>query len=292
MTHTLSNQKLRVSILNKGAEISEITSIENNKNYLWDGNPEIWGSYAPVLFPIIGSLKNNTCEINNRQYNIPKHGIIRHNKNLKVIEKQKTKLTLELCYSEETLLIYPFKFKFVIMFELNENTLLVSHIVENLDSADIFFHLGGHPAFKCPFNSNERYEDYWVEFDHIENSSVTTLTQDGLISDQTIHMLNNTTQLHLDGKMFNQDALIFKNLKSRRVTLKCSNHNESIIVDYKDFPVLALWAKPKAPFICIEPWIGCADHKHTNGIFKSKDNLIKLPKNEIFKASYSITLNI
>lgn len=291
MKHSISNSFLKVDVLSVGTEISSIQSLKTGLEYMWNANPDVWGSHAPVLFPAIGSFKNNVCTIAGVQYEIPKHGFVRYNDAIQLISSTATSLEFLLDYSEESLKIYPYKFKFTTSFRLEENKLTVSHQVENLDDKEINFCLGGHPAFKCPVNKGEVYEDYYLEFEKEESAARTLLSDDGLISGQTAPILNNTKVLPLSPTLFKDDALIFKDLKSRSVSLKSHQSNQILTVNYKGFPYLGIWAKPNAPFVCIEPWIGIADHEHTDGDFMKKDKLISLQVGKIFSAEYSITID-
>lgn len=290
MPIVLSNHQLKVTVLSKGAEIASIKSLKTGKEYMWDANPKIWGSHAPVLFPAIGSFKNDQCTINGSVYKIPKHGFIRYNKDLQLIEQDTDYLNFQLDYSDKTLEIYPYKFRFNIGFKLEDSKLIVSHRVENLDSKQIYFSLGAHPAFKCPINEGEVYEDYFLEFETEEIAATTLLGASGLISDQTRPILNNSKKLPLHNHMFDDDALIFKDLKSRKVSLKSKKSNQVLTVSYPDFNYLGIWAKPKAPFLCIEPWLGIADHENSDGDFLKKDGLISLHSGEVFTANYGIRI--
>lgn len=290
MKHSIANDILQISVLTKGTEISSIKSQKTGREYMWNANPEIWGSHAPVLFPAIGAFKNDECTIDGTTYKIPKHGFIRHNEAIVLNHQTDTTLDFQLHYSDATLAIFPYKFRFNIVFQLQENQLIVSHKVANLDSKTMYFHLGAHPAFKCPINEGETYNDYYLEFEKEENAATTLLSANGLISDQTKPMLTNTKILPLTTDLFNNDALIFKNLKSRKVSLKSHKSNQTLTVHYNDFPYLGIWAKPNAPFVCIEPWLGIADHENTNGDFLKKDGIIHLPEGKVFEAKYSIEI--
>lgn len=290
MNHSISNQYFQVSVEQKGAEISSIKSLKTGREFMWNAKLEIWGSHAPVLFPAIGSFKNGECTIDGKTYKIPKHGFIRNNETL-VLESQTTeKLNFQLDYSNETLAIYPYKFRFNISFQLENNKLIVSHKVTNLDDKTIHFHLGGHPAFKCPINENETYSDYYLEFEKTETAATTLLSQNGLISDETKPILENTNILPLTPNLFDKDALIFKDLKSRKVSLKSHKSNQILSVSFPDFEYLGIWAKPNAPFVCIEPWIGIADHENSDGDFLKKDSLIGLAKKSVFEAEYVVEI--
>jgi len=291
MNFSISNSSLEISVLTSGAEISSIKSVKSGKEYMWNADPAVWGSYAPVLFPIIGALKNNECTIDGQTYKMPKHGFIRNNSAITLKSKSSDEIVFELAYSDDSLLMFPYKFNFSIGFKLDANTITVSHTVVNQDSKDIHFGLGAHPGFKCPINEGEEYSDYYLEFEEVEHSNMTLLSADGLVSDKSEPLLTNSNILPLDDAMFNNDALIVKDLKSRKVSLKSHKSPQVVTVAYKDFPYLGLWAKPQAPFICIEPWIGTADNENTDGDFLKKDKLISLPQGETFTAEYTITID-
>jgi galactose mutarotase-like enzyme len=291
MTHSISNQILALSVQHKGVEISSLKSLKTNTEYIWDANPSIWGSHAPVLFPIIGALKDGLCQIDGKQYAIPKHGIIRHNDKLELITQEENSLEFQLRSSAETEKIYPYKFNFCIKYQLVDNRLIVAHLVENTDDKAIYFALGAHPAFKCPFNSGESFGDYFLEFTTKETASRWMLDKSGLLSGEKTSYLNGSQQLALREDMFNEDALVFTDLQSKEVSLKSEKTRQSIKVSFEDFPYLGLWAKPKANFICIEPWQGLTDSSNSDGDFIKKQGLIKLDQGDTYRASYTITID-
>lgn len=288
MTYLLENEYLSVNILHKGLEISSIKSKKTNLEYMWSADPNVWGSHAPILFPAIGSFKNNTCTIDGASYEIPKHGFVRNNEDFKVIEKDDTNLVLSLRDSEVTMKMYPFNFKLTISFSLIGQELKVNHKVENTGTKNLPFSLGGHPGFACPLHDNEEYNDYYLEFEEQETASTTLLSHNGLITDQSKPILVKSRKLRLHDHLFDEDALIFKSLKSNSVSLKSSLSNQELRVKFSDFDYLGIWAKPKANFVCIEPWIGIADHENTDGDFLKKEGSKLLESGKDFSASYSI----
>lgn len=289
---TLENNQIKIAVKKTGAELCKITSVKNGTQFMWDANPNIWGSYAPNLFPIIGALKNDTYIIENQNYKLPKHGMVRNNDAVVLHEQTAESLTLKLVYSEESLKLYPFKFEFYISYLLRENTIEVLHTVKNLDDKTMYFSVGGHPAFKCPVFENENYEDYFLEFEHTENSKTHLINmENGLISANTKPIFNNSNKLPLTHQLFIEDALIFKDLKSKKVRLKNKNGGEILSVRYSDFPYLGIWAKPTGDYVCIEPWLGIADHVDTNQDFKTKEGILKLKGGKTFKASYIIEIH-
>jgi len=291
MNYTLENNIFKIAITAIGAEISSFKSKKTGAEYIWQANPEIWGSHAPVLFPIVGGLKNDTYIHLGKKYQLPRHGFIRRNKSLKIIEKSSSSILLELLSSSQTLEIYPFSFSFQIQFTLIKNKLIVKHRIMNTGENDLFFSLGAHPAFNCPFDKNEQYDDYFLQFETNESLNTWDLNNEGLISYEAQKMINNTDILHLHSTIFNKDALIFKSLKSREVKLKSRNHHKEVIIRFNDFSSLGLWAKPNADFVCIEPWLGYADNENTSQIFSEKEGIIKLAAHREYTATYSIEIN-
>jgi len=289
--YTLQNELLKIAVKKTGAELCKITSTKHETDFMWDGNPDVWSGIAPNLFPIIGALKNNTYGFEDKTYTLPKHGFIRNNENLEVVEQTENSLTFKLTYSEALLKVYPFKFEFYIRYTLTENTLEIKHTVKNMDDKPLYFSLGGHPAFKCPVFENETYEDYFLEFEHTENSETHAINMDnGLISAHTKPVFNNTNLLPLKHDLFNEDALVFKDLKSRSVSLKSKLKGEVLTVNYPNFPYLGIWAKPTGDYVCIEPWLGIADHENTNQDFISKEGILKLDPDKDFVATYNVAI--
>lgn len=290
--YTLKNDILEIAVNKVGAELCKITGIKNQIDFMWNANPHVWGSYAPNLFPIIGALKNDTYIFNNLHYKLPKHGFVRHNEAIELFKKTENSLVFKLTYSEDSLKVYPFKFELLIAFTLTDNNIEIKHTVKNLDDETLYFSLGGHPAFKCPVFKNEVYEDYALEFEHPENSKTHLINmENGLISANTKPVFNNSRSLALTHNLFNDDALIFKDLKSKKVTLKSASNGDILSVTYNDFPYLGIWAKPNGDYVCIEPWLGIADNETTNQKLETKEGILKLAAKSTFNASYIIEIN-
>ncbi len=290
--HILQNNQLKIAVKNAGAELCEISSVKHNTQFMWDANPNIWAGYAPNLFPIIGGLKNGKYIYENKTYSLPKHGFIRNNENIKLHEKTDNSLTLMLSSDKNTLKNYPFKFEFYITYKLVGNTIEIIHTIKNCDDTVMYFSLGGHPALKCPIFENENYNDYTLEFNHIENSETYLVNMDnGLIKSETKPVFNNSNTIALAYHLFNRDALIFKDLKSDKVILKSKTYGDIISVTYTDFPYLGIWAQSNGHYVCIEPWLGIGDNENTNQDFKTKEGILTLNAGKTFKASYSIEVN-
>jgi len=291
LVHTIKNDVLEISVKEIGAELCSIKSLSSEKEYIWDGNPEVWESHAPNLFPIIGCLKDDGFLYKGKKYNCPKHGFVRKNKNVSLIHENHTSLTFGLEYSEETLRVYPFKFYFFIKFILKENSVIFEHTVVNNGDEKMWFSLGGHPAFKCPINIDENYSDYFLEFENPETAETWRVEKNGLIGKETTPVFDEPTIINLHPRLFEEDALVFKNLNSSKVSLKSIKSNQVLSVNFNDFPNLGIWAKPNADFVCIEPWLGIADSIDSDRNFENKEGLAVLEAGKSFTATYSIFID-
>ncbi len=290
--YILENKTLKIAVKKIGAELCQITSVKNKNEFMWDANPAIWGNHAPNLFPIIGALKEDSYFFENKKYTLNKHGFIRNNKDIQLVEQTKNSLTFKLLYNESTLKSYPFKFEFYITYKLTDNFIEVIHKVNNCDVKPIYFSLGGHPAFKCPVYTDENYNDYFLEFEQEENSLRHLINmENGLISSRTQPVFNNGQTIHLKHDLFNEDALVFKDLKSRKITLKSITHGNILSLNFEKFPYFGIWAKPNGNYVCLEPWLGIADHEGTNQNFTTKEGILTLEANKTFTAKYSIEID-
>ena len=287
---TIKSDFLKVEITKKGAEICSIQNNEGDE-YMWNANPDIWSSYAPVLFPIIGGLTNGKYTFEGIEYIMPKHGFVRNNDNLNVAHHTDNSITFQYRYTEETLKIYPFKFEFNITFSVDGPVITINHKIINIGENTMYFSLGGHPAFKCPLTDYENYEDYFLKFEKKENCNTYLLNNEGLLSGETRPLFNKSDTLFLEHSLFNKDALILKDLKSRNVSLSHKTKGPVLSVTFNDFEYLGIWAKPDGDFICIEPWLGVTDNENTDSDFKTKEGILALNPNTDFKASYSITIH-
>lgn len=289
---SLKNEFLELSIHPLGAELQKITSTNYATEFMWDADPTVWGSHSPNLFPIVGALKNGTYMYDHVTYHLARHGFARRDHIFSIADQGEHHLTFKLEDSEDTHLIYPFKFIFLIRYELMANCIHVTYTVKNTDTKTLYFSVGGHPAFKCPLFSDETYADYSLHFESPENSQTHLLDlTTGLFNGQTEPIFDSPQNIALRHGLFDKDALVFKDLKSNEVTLKSKNHGEILTVRFEDFPYLGIWAKPNGDFVCIEPWQGLADCKDTNQILEEKEGIVALDKGTEYHATYQIEIH-
>ena len=289
--YTLHNDLLKINIKPKGAELCNILSVKNKTEFMWQADPKFWGSHAPNLFPIIGCMKDDSYIYNTKTYHMPKHGFARHNDNFVIKKQSDSSITFSLTSNEALYKLYPFLFELEITYTLSKNILTINHTVTNSDEKTLYFSLGGHPAFNCPLSKDEDYTDYYLDFEKDENSQSYLLNMDnGLLTSETKPVFSDGNKINLRPDLFNEDALIFKDLKSRVVSLTHKTKGKVLTLNFKDFKELGIWAKPNAPYVCIEPWLGIADNETTDQNIENKEGILRLKAGAIFNASYSIEI--
>jgi len=247
------------TIESNGAEMRSLKNKRTGEEYIWQIDHSIWGSSSPVLFPTIGKVKASKIVYNDKEYAMPKHGIIRHNDMLSFEHTGISKCVFSLTSSEETLKQYPFIFSFKVEYTLIKKRLIMNYIIENLDNVPMHFACGGHTAYACPLSEHVKLSDYVIEFPVPFDLKATMLGKSGLLSHVKHNIESNEEILPLSNTLFNKDALIFSNIKCDWVRLRKKNKKKGIVVTFKNYPHLALWSKPSADYICIEPWLGLPD---------------------------------
>ncbi|EJT6475441.1 TPA: aldose 1-epimerase family protein [Clostridium perfringens] len=288
MIYTLENQHLKISLSNHGGELHSIKGKKDNTEFLWSGDEAYWKYHAPILFPIVGKVFNGKYTVDGKTYELPQHGLARV-RDFEMIEQTKNSISFELKYSEDTLKVYPFKFSLIIKYTLNDINLSIDYIVKNLDNKEMYFSIGAHPAFMCPIE-NDKFDDYYFEFNEKENASIMQLVGPGYFSKEEKPYLKDENIINLSTDLFKNDALVFKNLKSNKISLKSKNHKKYLEFDFGEFPYLGLWTKDTgAPFVCIEPWFGHADFDGFNEEFKDKAAIQSLMPNKEFHCNYNIS---
>jgi len=289
MVYTIENEYVKASVKQKGAELCSLQWLADNTEFIYNGSE--WNNHAPLLFPIIGNVKDNEYVLEGHTYPMKKHGLLRNNPNFEVSNKKAGSITFRIASDHETKESYPFHFEFLVTYRLEGSTLYTEFKIHNKNNRDMPFSLGGHPAFKCPFSAGEAYGDYYLLFDQVEFMEPCLLGESGLVSTKRQKVFEQSNIIYLHKHLFDNDALILKKLKSREVKLKHKNSRAYVSVQFPDFDFLGLWAKPGADFICIEPWMGMADAENSNKNLLDKEGIRILSPNEHFSAYYAITVS-
>ncbi|MGL5711709.1 MAG: aldose 1-epimerase family protein [Paraclostridium sp.] len=286
----LENNNLILEVKSKGAELCRLFSKKNNTEFLWHGDTKYWGRHSPILFPIVGRLKDNETFINNVSYNMNQHGFAR-DMEFKLIESTSNSISYKLTDDEESKQKYPYSFELIIKYIILDSSVKVEWFVQNTNECEMFFSIGAHPAFNVPFNNNEDLSEYYLDL-KLTGEVNQYLLEGPFVSN--IVKTNDITKLDIKPELFINDALIYDNIESIAI---CSRKNDSKVnVSFKDFPLVGIWSpyysetNSIAPFICIEPWHGIADKFDTNKNYNTKFGINKLAPNEIFSTSYSIEI--
>lgn len=291
MTIQLENEKLVVVVLEKGAELASIKSKETGIEYLWQADPAYWGRHAPVLFPIVGRLKEDQYQLEGKTYAMGQHGFAR-DEAFEVVEQSETSVTLALTSTEETKVNYPYDFRLFIRYALTENTVKTHYKVENPSSAtDMYFSIGAHPGFNVPLTEDTVFEDYFFSFS--PRKTRTTIPLQGAYLNTPAKTLAQTnTDIALSRHLFDNDALIYEVKGENIFTIQSEKNNYAVSVKFTDFPYVGIWSPPKtdAPFVCIEPWFGIADALDATGNLKEKLGIRVLTPQEEFQAEFDITV--
>lgn len=288
MEYQIENDHLIVKIKSKGAELFSIVNKQTKLEYMWGAEPA-WAKSSPILFPIVGTLKDNTYTYQNKSYTLPRHGFARDEEFVAEQSKQDS-ITFLLTSTPASLEKYPFHFELRLSYQLKQDEVHTSYQVTNTGTDEMYFSIGAHPAFKAPLSNALRYEDYYLQFNKKENTPRWPITKDGLIDSKPAALLTDTDRLHLKHELFYEDALVLKNLSSDTISLKSEKDSHGLELFFKGFSFLGLWAAKNASFICIEPWCGIADSVDHNQELANKEGIEKLKANDSWSRTWSVRL--
>ena len=283
MTTTISNSEVIAIINHKGAELISFISNGSKKEFIWNGNPEFWGKHSPILFPIVGTLKNNSYIYKGKLFQMSRHGFAR-DMNFNLLYNSESEAAFSIVSNGETNKLYPFSFELQIIYTLHKSEIQISYKVFNHGHNTMLYSIGGHPALSLP----NQFENCSLKFYPSENLVSYELEND-LLSDKKTAITLNENVLPLTYSLFEKDALIFKELKSKQIQL-LENNTPILNFKFKDFPNFGIWTKMKAPFICLEPWAGYSDLVNANGNIEEKEAIQKLESKTSKEYSFSIEI--
>ena len=261
--------------------------------YIWGGDPRSWQGQNPNLFPIVGNLKDGRVAIKGQACEMARHGFARGSE-FTVAEQGEDYVVMELRDSPETLACYPYQFVFRVRHQLVDNGFSTQFEVSNPGGEDLLFCVGAHTGINCPLEEGRRFEDYRLVFDQPERIKAAIPTAQGLLAAGRYGLeLEDTDILPLDHAVFDQvDTLIFEGLRSSGVTLRHKDGGRQVHMEFGDFPMIAFWTMPgaNAPYICLEPWHGCAAFEDESGDFADKHHAVRLAPGGEKKLKYTVTV--
>ncbi len=285
MQYALAYDFLQIKINSKGAELCSL--IFKEKERIWNASPEIWPRYAPVLFPIVGKLKNNCYTFNKKTYSMSQHGFARDSE-FKLISLEENGALFCMESTQETKKIYPFDFVFHITYLIQKNTLSIFYEIENTGNNPMYFSLGAHPGFKIPLEQDEKWEDYFIEFSD-DREYQTTHLEDGLLSNSKKTLKLEDRKLFLSDSLFENDALVFEDFQIEKIKLESAKNKCGIVIECKGWPFFGIWSKSGCKkFVCLEPWHGIADEVDSAGNWPQKKGLIALAPGKKWLSSFNM----
>lgn len=281
MIYNAETENFSLAVKGMGAELNSFKSKKTGIEYIWCGNTDIWYGQSPILFPIIGRLLDDKYMLDGKEYTMPKHGIVRK-KPFELVENNGDSLVFVQKYDDESLKMYPYKFELKVKFEIKENGLKVTHTVTNLDDKEMYYSFGAHPAFNCEIGDR-------LEFNNDTELYTEKIDHESILIDGIFPVFTDENKLELTESLFDEDALILSDYNSTEIALKSDNHDR--VVNFKfDSPILGIWAKPNAPYVCIEPWWGINDNYDKKDDLSQKRGIMSLNPSESKDFSWEIEI--
>lgn len=290
MQVVLENEELRIEINRFGAELARIYGKKNDTEYLWNADPKYWKRSSPVLFPFVGSLKNKEYRFEGKTYPMGQHGFAR-DMEFVIDSQSEGEAWFSFTSNEETLEKYPFEFVLRVGYQLQGKELKVLWQVENPTQKELYFSIGGHPAFMCPLKQEGKQSDYYLKFDSAKPLSYGLVNEQGLMMETEEILQTENGIVKITDNMFDRDALVIERRQATAVSLCTPDQKEYLTVRF-DAPLFGVWspAGKGAPFICIEPWYGRCDRATFNGSLEEREYGNTLKAQETFKTEYAILI--
>lgn len=287
--YTIENNIWNASFDSKGAELRSLFHKSTAQELMWQADPTFWSKTSPILFPIVGALKDDTYTYGGAYYTLSRHGFAR-DCNFEIIRKEDNFIEFLLRNNDDTLSVYPFVFELKVRYELSANGLTCTYQVNNSSGeSPLFFSLGGHPAFAIKVNQSIKYSDYHLIFPKDDSVAIHRL-RNNLVIEKIESLKLEENKLLLSYPLFYEDALVITNLKSQNLILGNSRYNEHISFKFQGFPYFGLWAAKNANFICLEPWAGIADYENHDQQLVNKKGIVELAPRGTWEANWRVDL--
>lgn len=289
----LENEFLRVAINEFGAELTSIVRKSDQAEYIWNADPAFWGKHAPLLFPIIGRLKDQEYTLDGTTYEITRHGFAR-DKEFQVACASDTCVEFTLGADAYTKAMYPYDFTLTVRYTLDGKTLKKEHIVQNKSDHTLYYEVGGHDAYMLSF-SDAALSDYYLEFEGIDALSVLDCDSEVLLLQSHHAVPLKDGRLYLSRETFSQDnTLMLDQLPVHRCTLGCQSHSRKVTVEFPEIDYFAVWSPYKpdcdVPFICLEPWSTLPDGAYLGKELEKKVGIRTVEAGKSESLSFCVTI--
>ena len=286
----IESQGYTAVVSQKGAELVSLRDAQGEE-YMWSGDEAYWTGRAPILFPVIGRMKEGGYTLDGRHYEMPKHGLVRR-KRWDLDTQSPSRVSFSTRADNQSTQHFPFDFELIATFELNGPRLKVSYQVINHGGDQMLFSLGSHPAFALPVSAGDGLDQWSVEFSEAETLDRQVLDE-GLIGESPVHQyLNASSSVPLSDTLFNDDALIFFGVQSQRLDIVHKTRGKRLSLHTGGAPDLGIWSKPGAPYVCLEPWFGYDDPVGASGDFRDKPGLLSVEAGSTFETWIAIELAV
>ena len=287
-SHRITTAGISAEVSARGAELVSLRDAAGNE-MLWQAGPE-WPRHAPVLFPTVGRLRDDTLRHDGKSYALGQHGFARDSQ-FEWSERSPDRVVLRLADSPETRQSFPFPFRLELIYAVADDVLTVTTRVTNPGDGPLPCGVGAHPAFRWPLMTGISKDDHVVAFETQETGSARSVVGGLLGKDKPLPF--DGRQLKLSESLCAKDALVMPGVASRQVTFSAldtaGDSAASLTVAWNGFKDLGIWSKPGgAPFICIEPWYGMASDVDWDGEFLEKPGILVLPAGETRDFQWSV----
>lgn len=290
MIYTIENDRLKVQISDRGAELWSIQT-KDGTEYLWQGDKKYWGDRALNLFPYIARMTQGKYTVNGQTYEMTIHGFVNYSV-LEVEEQGVDRIVFKLTQSAETLKMYPFNFVYRVAYALADDRLEVKFSVENTNVQTMYFGIGGHPGFHVPLDKELCFEDYYLQFDETQNPVRVGISPTCFVdgNDQEYPLFDGG-RIPMSHSLFDDDAIVLTKM-SRAVTLKSDKSVRAVRVEYPQMDYVGFWHMPHtdAPYVCIEPWSSLPSRQDVVEDLATQPGLIHLPAGETYENRWSIQI--
>ncbi len=284
----ITNERFTATISTAGAELRSLFDREGPREVMWQGDPAWWKGTAPVLFPIVGGLRNGSYRHGGREYRLGQHGFARSSEFVRRSGGNDW-VELGLTASDATREVYPFEFDFAVTFALERSGLDVRYRVENRGSCRMLFSIGSHPALNMPFDGGN-IERYCVLFDSEEDTDRLFFKDGCTVSGRHAEAFESSRVIGLSRTMFDAGPVILPSVRSGGVVIRKSGSGRALRIRTGGSPSLALWSKPGAPFICVEPWFGLPDPDDADGELSEKPGIMELDAGSVWTGGWGLEI--
>lgn len=254
MEYVIENDYLKATVTTWGAQVKSVVRKCDGVEHIWQADKAVWGYHAPILFPHTGKVVDGIIHAKGQDYPSGQHGFARL-KDHTFVSRTRDSVVLELVSNEETLAIFPYKFRLTSTIRLENDTLHHTLTVTNLDEEVLPFGIGYHPAFTIPFDDQHVATDYELRFAEMESPLCISCQPNGLVRGKMYYLGTNIDAIPIDDKLFEIDSHCMCNLNSKTLGIYEKDTGRAVVCNIEDFPYTLIWSKPGMPkFVCIEPW--------------------------------------